>query len=65
MSDSAGKHRSAGRYQSVCPCCEPEAETVRGRPTKRMPHRPVFAWRVRLANGREQLVQQETENGED
>lgn len=64
MSEFASKHRAAGRYRSMCPCCEPEAEPVRGRPTKQATRRPVMAWRVRLANGLEQVVQQATVTGE-
>lgn len=65
MSAEHTGHRAGGRYRSMCPCCEPEAEVVRGRPVKQARPRPVMAWRVRLANGLEDLVSLSTETEEE
>ncbi len=44
-----GARRLAARYAPQCPCCEPQAESAVGKPRRRTSHRPVMAWRARLA----------------
>ncbi|NBX19946.1 hypothetical protein [Rhodoferax mekongensis] len=47
--DAQGARRLAVRYAPQCPCCEPKAEVIPGKPRRRASHRPVMAWRARLA----------------
>lgn len=47
--DGQGTRRLAVRYTPQCPCCEPQVESAAGKPRRRASHRPVMAWRARLA----------------
>lgn len=44
----AGSGSAAKRYQSMCPCCEPQQDAVPGKPVRRVVHKPTLAWRSRL-----------------
>jgi hypothetical protein len=62
MSARTGAHRGAGRYRAMCPCCEPEGESETRQPGRvgAAKRKPLMAWRVRLSQGGEAVVQQKT-----
>jgi hypothetical protein len=62
MSARVVKHRGARPYQSMGPCCEPKSDSEAKQPGRvgAVKRKPLMAWRVRLAQGEETVVQQKT-----
>ncbi len=43
------RHADGKRYVSMCTCCELQLSDAQVKPRRRAVHKPVLAWRARLA----------------